>query len=107
MANVYIVVSSNCEDYEDYYEFIDSVWTTREAAIAHIENTLNMTQVGAFDPTRLWSRDRWQKETFELPQRKDFATEEDWQSAHDENGKLIPYWVYYQDAWIREYPLKS
>lgn len=105
MANVYVIVSSNCEDYEDYHASIDSVWSSRAAAIAHIEGTLGMKQVDKFDPARRWSRDRWMKDFPELPEREDFESEEDWADAHDENGELIPYWVYHRDAWIEEYQL--
>ena len=105
MTNVYIVKTSNCESYEDYCESIDSVWLNRTDAVAHIENDLGMEQVNAYNPSLRWSRDRWEKEYPELPKREEFDTEEEWAEAHDENGKLIPYWVNYRDAWIEEYPL--
>lgn len=105
MADIYVVVSSNCEDYEDYQEHIDSVWSTREAAIAHIEGGLGMRQVNTYDPSKHWSRDRWMKDFPEMLERDDFSSEEAWADQHDEDGNLIPYWVYHQDAWIEVYPL--
>ena len=107
MADIFVVVSSNCESYEDYSEHIDSVWSDRQSAINHIENALGMKQVDWRSPSRKWSKDRWLKELPELPQREDFDSEEEWADVHDEDGNLIPYWVYYQDAWIEVYPLNN
>lgn len=108
MANVFIVMSSNCEDYEDYHESIDSVWSTRGAAIAHIENDLGMTQANHKDPEKRWSRDRWQKAFPEYPQKEDFeGDEEAWRECFDKNGNLIPYYVEYRDAWILQFTMNT
>ena len=106
MDNVYIVMSSNCEAYEDYHESIDSVWSTYAAALNHIEDELGMTQVSHRNPSKPWSRDRWKVDIPEYPCKEDFEDDpEGWQDCHDEYGNLIPYWVYSKDAWIVEMPV--
>ena len=90
--NIYIVMTSNCEEYEDYYDSIDSVWSTRKAAIDHIENELDMVQVNWKDPKKNWSRDRWQKEFPIYPRKEEFKNDpEGWKECFDDDGNLIPY----------------
>lgn len=106
MSDVYIVMTSNCEPYEDYMESIDSTWSTREAAIRRIEDGLGMHQVDWLDPARKWSRDRWLVEHPDYPRPEDFAGDpEGWEDCFDENGELLPYWVYSEDAWIVQLPV--
>lgn len=106
MASVFIVMSSNCEEYEDYHEHVESVWSDRASAVRHIESDLGMAQVSTHDPARSWSRDRWLVKHPDYPREEEFADDpEGWDECHDEDGELIPYWVYSTDAWIVEMPL--
>ena len=105
MANVYVVVTSNCEAWEDYSESIDSVWSSRERAIKHIEENLGMTLVMKRDENRPFSRDRWEIEIPEYPRREECDSEEEWLDCFDENGNLMPYYKSYRDAVIQEFTL--
>ena len=102
--HVFIVKCSNCESYEDYHEYIDSVWSDYDAAVNHIENKLDMKKVNFYNPAKPCSRDRWQKEFPDYPRKEDFKDDpEGWKDCFDEKGELMPYWVSYQDAWILEF----
>lgn len=109
MSNsVYVVISSNCEQWEDYYEHIDTIWLDRGNAVRHIEEHLGMTQVDFADPDRRWSRDRWLRVDVSRAQREDFDSDEEWREELADNGGEPPIiWQSESDAWIVELPAFS
>lgn len=108
MSEVFVVMTSNCEDYEDYYTSINSIWRSREEAVNHIETVLKMKQDSVFDPSKKHSRDHWIRDFPEYPKKEEFEGDpEGWADCFDAEGNLIPYWVSHQDAWILTFPLNE
>lgn len=103
MHDVYIVKESNCEEWEDYHEWNESVWESRELAIEHIENHLGMTQVERMNPCPLWPYGIWEKTSETLLTREDCESDEEWEEELRENGGEPPV-VYSErsDAWIEK-----
>ena len=91
MANVYLVVGSNGEPYEDYYSETLGAFSTLEKAVSYIEDERKMTK----------RRDNyWSREIPTYPRREECESEEEWEYWHEEDGSLAPICVEHEDAWI-------
>lgn len=98
--NVYVVIVSNCEVWDDYCEAVESVWTDRRLAVEHIEGDLGMGQVSFADPSKLYVNDRWLREELQYAQREHGETDEEWAEWLDEEGNPVQIGVLCEDARI-------
>ena len=108
MTTVYIVMSSNCEEWEDYWEHIDSIWSTREAAVRRIEEGLGMEKKESKSPQKPFSRDRWSIEVCDRLQPDDCDDMLEYNEAVADNGGEPPIvWSQEWDAWIVEHGVQD
>lgn len=95
---VYIVMTSNCEPYEDYHEGIESIHTTYEGAVKHIENMRKPSCKGEYD-NDFFGEDPY----YEI--EKPFVLEGNgrWVSEYGEYADAAgeePLYTFKEDAWI-------
>ena len=102
----YVVMTSNCEMYEDYHEYIDSVWSSRELAVDYIERRCGMEQV-QFQTGRgdFLDRDRWKREEPVLAEREDSDTDEEWAEVLRDFGDPPVIYTDERDMWIEAYQM--
>lgn len=103
----YVVMTSNCERWEDYCVSVDSVWLDRENAVRHIEGKLGMRQVDFRSDESPWSRDRWLREELYYLQRDEEESDEEWESLLDDDGNPPVIDSYSEDAWIEEFDIED
>ena len=98
MGSVYMVCKSNCEQWSDYHWWVDRAFSSRSDAIAYIEGDGFVKQKNLA---------RWLKESPEYPEREPDETDEEWAEWFDDDGNLMPVYVWSTDAWIEEVELDA
>lgn len=96
---VYVVHCSNCEPYEDYYSWVESIWASRELAVEHIEKQLKMTKEEQPNPSL---RSRWVRHDVTYYTEEDFDLNDDEELLDWQEYQKNPYpaWDEMSDAWI-------
>ena len=103
---VYLVMTSNCEMYEDYNEYIDSVWSSMDKAVKYIESEKGLGMKRA-PRDRFGGGIRWHVICPEYAVRED-ETDEEWAeycADYGEDGKPPLLWEDEFDAWVVEMEL--
>lgn len=104
---VYVVVTSNCEVWDDYLEAVESIWATEESAVSHIESDLGMEKVFERDPSKPWTYDRWMREDRVYAEREPGETDEEWAEWLDADGNPRVVDVVMEDARVMKFELNG